>query len=674
MNRHMAEQSRSSTTKIMLRLASTLFTDLSCLFEYDFRRDLQTVEDRVRAEGISFLTKTIPSFGVSFRESLDKGYYQLPVGFKSTRQGRPLFFKGLLKYVFDLEEDDMPLFAKPDIGAVELIHQFTTFFAKVEMDYTDDQLRVATEKYKALEAAYPNQLNWGDELASKVLDNAYCILAEVLADVDLLNIMPKHGPGAVANRERYGEKYIFFPDDRLNHYYPFAEYFQTKGSRHLENGDISVAVASAKVKARRRLRHDEYRDVGPARLCFVPKTAKGPREIQAEPKERQWIQQGQGGELQDYLQSPRALYARGHVNFERQDINASLALRGSVDGGWATIDWSNASRLVGTELVLRLLPDHVSRPLMASRTQYVELPDGEVIPLNEFAGMGSAVCFPVESVVFFALAVGTIAAITGWPYRECAAATYVYGDDVIVPRKFAADIMNVGQKIGMQPSWHKCYWRSTGLSFRESCGCDAFGGRDITPVRLRQLPPNKALDAKKIASWVAMGNQLHQKGYWHTASYAKDVVASVTSGIPIVPSDSGQFGYHGYSCGGKVYHFPTEVRRVKRSGAHKSAKGSYKVKLSPGIKMRYNRDLQLVEYRSKGFIPKTVSDPLTINGFLLQGLTKRSIPPIKAELRKNWDDFTRDFPREVISAVGDGEWQERGAIKLGWKWKPLNIG
>jgi hypothetical protein len=648
----MAEQRVTST---LLQLASTLLDDFTCLFEYDCTRDKITVLDRAQAEGVSFLTKTLPKFGVSFRESLDKGYYQPVIGFKTDRRGRPLFFKGLLKYVFDLEKENMPLLATPDIDAVELIHQYTTFFAKVEIPYTDDQLRIATEKYKALEAEYPDQLNWEDELASKVLDNAYCILGELLGGLDLIDIYPKHGPGAVGNKERYAEKFLFFPDDRLNAIYPYADYFQTKGTRQLINGDIGVAVSSSKVRSRRRVAHDKIRDVGPARLCFVPKTAMGPREIQAEPKERQWIQQGQGQELQRYLQSAAGLYARGHVNFESQQINAGLALKGSVDGKWATIDWSNASRLVGTELVERLFPDHVKRPLMASRTEYVELPDGEVIRLREFAGMGSAVCFPIESVVFFALTVGTIAAVTGWPFRKCAKVTYVYGDDVIVPSKYANAVMEVGQRIGMQPSWHKCYWRSSGPSFRESCGCDAFAGKDITPVRLRTTPPSKALDTQKIVSWVAMGNFLHRKGYWHTAALARAVVTGVTRDVPIVPTDSGQFGFHTYSYGGQCYHFTASRKRR--------------------IRIRYNRNLQRVEYRSPGFIQKTVRDQFSINGFLLNGLTKRSIPATKPGLsRKNWDDFTKDFPSEIVSTTGEGEWQQRGALRLGATYKPLTLG
>lgn len=656
MNRAKIEQAMTSW---MLAFTSHLLDDFTNLSGQSFHHEMNVIERRVQAEGVSFLTKTLPTFSLSVLRALDDGCYQPTGHFRLDREGCPRFFGGLLKqlFVFDRKGENI-VCPSPDVLAVRLIHQLGSTFKKIKVPYTVAQEDAALSNYRELEYDYP--VMTGDSYSDdvyKVLDNAKCILAQVFGDEDLLDIIPKHGPGAVAFKEQHGEKYIFHRDDRLFDVYPFAHYFQTDGIYSPDA--LSWHLIQHKYQVQERIKLDPVHVAGPGRICLVPKTFSGPRIIQAEPKERQWIQQGQLRRLVQILQT--CDLTRGHVNFKDQGVNRRLALRGSLKGSWATIDWSDASDLIGAELVEMLIPRKLFRALWASRSDMADLPNtGELLNLQKFAGMGSAVCFPVESVIFFALAVGAIARNTGWTFERCAKCVYVYGDDVIVPQRFATTVMQAGLDIGMRPSESKCFYRSAGRpSFRESCGCDAFGGEDITPTRVRSLPPSKWSDTQEIAAWTAMSNLFFKAGLWRAASYAKERVESVVGPLPIVPEKSGQLGWHSYSCH-DAYHFPMIKRKVPGRKGYVS------------VRLQWNKDYQCLQYRAPGFEPVSVETEVHLSEFLLSNLSRPVLgddgeDPISGSNR----DLSGRFPNEVGSEKKPGVWQVRNALKTKTKLKPL---
>lgn len=67
-------------------------------------RDIQKCLDRVKREGLSFLTITLPQFAVDFQKSLDNGFVASTAfaGF-SKRGGFPRFLGGFLSRVFSAD-------------------------------------------------------------------------------------------------------------------------------------------------------------------------------------------------------------------------------------------------------------------------------------------------------------------------------------------------------------------------------------------------------------------------------------------------------------------------------------------------------------------------------------------------------------------------------------------
>jgi hypothetical protein len=90
------------------------------------------------------------------------------------------------------------------------------------------------------------------------------------------------------------------------------------------------------------------------------------------------------------------------------------------------------------------------------------------------ATMGSAVCFPIETIVFYSIskAVLQLFGYTGDPY--------VYGDDIIVPTKYAGYVMDVLEAYGFVVNREKSFTNPR-LAFRESCGVNGLLGVDVTP-------------------------------------------------------------------------------------------------------------------------------------------------------------------------------------------------
>jgi hypothetical protein len=205
----------------------------------------------------------------------------------------------------------------------------------------------------------------------------------------------------------------------------------------------------------------------------------------------------------------------GHVNFTDQQINRRLALIGSREmNSWVTLDMKEASDRVSLQLVEDLFPATWVRALTAARTTATKLPDGTVVQLKKFAPMGSAVCFPVEALVFWALSVCAVRmqnpTLTSRDVRD---RIYVYGDDLIVRSEDQAAIRQLLPEFGLLFNEGKC---CVAGSFRESCGCDAFKGVEVTPLRIKSTWVDH-LPGASYASWVAVVNGFLQRGMWLTA-------------------------------------------------------------------------------------------------------------------------------------------------------------
>jgi hypothetical protein len=180
----------------------------------------------------------------------------------------------------------------------------------------------------------------------------------------------------------------------------------------------------------------------------------------------------------------------GYVNFRDQSVNGELVKEASRFKHLSTLDLKDASDRVRWDLVRYLFPGNWVEAFEACRTTHVELPDGipdevkALCPNNiyelvgKFAPMGSAVCFPVEALVFWSLLKAALGVDV-----------YVYGDDIIVPAHCFEEAVRVLEEydllVNVEKSCHE-------TPFRESCGVDYFDGVDVGYAKLRkpiQTPP-----------------------------------------------------------------------------------------------------------------------------------------------------------------------------------------
>jgi hypothetical protein len=312
---------------------------------------------------------------------------------------------------------------------------------------------------------------------------------------DPLDIIPRHGPGAVSNREIAMAKYNWasLPTNMIE-VYDFT-YF-TAGLTHLQESMVSLLLSS-----------DE--PVG-ARLIAVPKDSRGPRLISCEPKEHQWLQQGIMKKIVDYIQSHPT--SRGRVNFDDQTINGKLALASSKDGRMATLDLKDASDRVPLALVERVFPPHVVRAFLACRSSFTELPSKLRHNMRKFAPMGSGLCFPVLAIIAYAvLRVNGVA--------DC----YVYGDDIVVPVRQTDLAIKALESVNFKVNLSKSC--SSGF-FRESCGVDAYKGYDVTPLRFKKrwrVTPSP----DTYLAWVAYCNSLSFRGFPKAADYVAVELARI---------------------------------------------------------------------------------------------------------------------------------------------------
>lgn len=399
----------------------------------------------------------------------------------------------------------------PDSDKVLAARQLLKLFSKLEpcrgVDFVGASDTEAFNDFVIRNAALPPI-----QRRTPLLYNGRLFLAKLLGNVDLASILPKHGPGAVATGEKAHSKMnfkrIYKSMDTL---YPVDEYFFLNSS-HLCDDLL-------------HLRNMQVLDEPCAKLVAVPKDFRGPRLISMEPLEVQWIQQGQARVLMQHLETHSL--SRGHVNFTSQEVNRMLAMHASISGDYVTIDMKDASDRVSYTLVKELFPSTVFQYLDASRSTHTMMPNGTRVRLNMFAPMGSAVCFPIESVVFFALAVAAIRMKTNWNIERCTRCVYVYGDDLIIKSEFSDLVIAALESVHLAVNREKS---CVGPSFRESCGNDCYEGVCVTPIRIKKLPDHRALTSRLAA--VDYINNFTAAYFEKTAALLKKATEQVFGIIP----------------------------------------------------------------------------------------------------------------------------------------------
>jgi len=501
--------------------------------------DCKTVQGRVEHEGLSFLTITLPTFGKDFERSLDRGWVDrdLFTGFQ-WKGGLPKLLWGFLDQVFDRTSG--VLLDDPDVDCIRSVRQLTLFCSKMRLPCSPVRVDAAFRAYVQCEQEVrENRLDlestklWQFRQASRLLYQVP--LTKVDRDIYYLDdVIPKHGPGATAEKLTSNGKYRLKTwTKRLEKIFPCGEFLLPNWRHWRELEDVDIL---------------EPGDEIPVRVISVPKTLKTPRIIGIEPTAMQYAQQAILPKLLEGLFEVNHL--RSFIGIDDQDPNREMAKEGSSKGNLATLDLSEASDRVSNQLVCTMLCDHphLFEAVQAARSWKADVPGEGVIALSKFASMGSALCFPIEAMVFLSIVFVGIqkslrTQLTPKLIESFRGKVRVYGDDIIVPVDHVSSVIEALEAYGLKVNSNKSFW--TGR-FRESCGKEYYAGDDVSVVKCRSMLPNSRRHAQEAISTVELRNQLYKAGYWATCRWLDDRLKEVLIHYPRVADSSPVLGRHSF--------------------------------------------------------------------------------------------------------------------------------
>lgn len=580
-------------------LLSSLLDDVKRL-EPDVRnldRDLKTVEARFKHEGIGFLTNAFSSYCDALDEGLAMRRFTCPAGFKTGGLALPRFLSGLLCEVFD--ERTGLLKENPRMGYLKCLREILRLFRKLPLSSDRDlQLdKEAKDKFLSCDESI-TQTVWNERYKHHLMGVCRLVLNQ-LEGVDYENLSCKHGPGAVSERLTANQKWNAVASSLWNNpeelegsgydsvlvdMYTSEAFCNSEEELQRNQGVLSVKRPSQYRSGQRKADTDDIgclRDTRferpsaqsiqtiisekQSRLVTVAKNSTSRRTITVEPVLKQFMQQGLNVVLRDNISKCRIL--SNCLDLAHQSHNQILALEGSRTGLWATLDLSSASDLLSLELVKFVFQSKPTFQDWLVRSRSTEYSDGRNHRvLLKYAGMGNATTFPVQSVTFALLAIAAILDEVGLKptyvnVKRASRLVRVYGDDIIVPSQYSRQVVNWIEHFGLKVNTKKSFtdyknWWEHQSCFRESCGVDAYGGVDITPLYLRALPndavwiPNGSkqrlsTDPSAIASLVATSNLAWERClYKFSATLAQSVERTLKKVLPLVPARSSALGWH----------------------------------------------------------------------------------------------------------------------------------
>jgi len=493
-------------------------------------------------------------------------------------------------------------------GILRTMRQICLFTYKSKSHEVTEQQKEAAIKGFSTRNSTCSSLSYSRYKAQALIDDdngrtlkVARLLAGIVSDrADFRNIRPSHGPGAVSDAKRGYDKWkqLDSVTTRLcDKYYPVSDWF----------------VPTPEWFDYRSARYTH----GVCKLAIVPKDKRGPRVICTQPVGLMWIQQGQLRSLNKAIESSAILKTNRLINgessssiqFDNQEQNGSLALESSRTREFATIDLKDASDLVSWGLVRYLFNKYTVQFLAASRAMHVRLPSKELVKLHMFAPMGSAMCFPVESLVFWCVAAAATYVQRGVTYEYLSSGpvtkflrsnlneVFVFGDDILVRRESCKFVCERFESLGFKPNYGKTF--AEGL-YRESCGVDAYAGERLDIARL-QCPTLTSMS--EAYATIDLCNRARQLGLSNLADYLEANVESFLG-----------FGVAAGLTGGSLWNrgWP-----VDSQGADIALSWNVRHKK----RIRFNANLQYWEAQSIIARPLTNPEPQDDRCRLFRGLT-----------------------------------------------------
>lgn len=503
-------------------LVKALLRQLSLDLDLSVERDLQRIEDRCEHEGLSFLTITLPLLSDALERGLEAGTFTCPGNF-SRHGSLPRFMGGFFKRVFD---KNGRLLNEPCPYTIAGIRQVCRFFKKLKRECSHARNRRATEHFIEVEGEL-RRMTSQVERKDTILDKISGILwSQVFPELSYLDLVCHHGPGVTADRYASNQRH------RITKWNHRSEYTFPSDLHCFPNYGVASEARGnwEDTGAEQGPKFLDIKDESPVRVVFVPKTATAPRVIAIEPAHMQYMQQS----VKDYVYTILETHdlTRHSIRFTRQDVNQRLAYKASKDRRLATLDLKDASDRVHLHLVQRIFKaSGLLEYLEDARSLHADLPNGTNILLFKYASMGSALCFPVEAMVFYTLIQSAMHILDGRrpssrSIRQYGKLIDIYGDDIIVPVEYADIVVSYLESFALKVNVNKSFKAS---AFRESCGADFFNGVPVNPIYAREEPhdDSRRWNASSIMSWNATADLFYMKGQWLMAQTIRDMLRRV---------------------------------------------------------------------------------------------------------------------------------------------------
>jgi hypothetical protein len=531
-----------------------------------------------------------------------------------------------------------------DSNVLRYIYTFLNFGKK--LDYVDESFNeTAFRSWIAIEEKLK-----GFEYESSDLSALKVILSTLLPRLTFKDFRPKFGPGSVQERGvrgRLAKLQTFSYDPLIDRFlfrghlgnYGLGEEFGLSASKVIPRGDDWSAANNHSSRT--------------ARLRFVPKNLKVSRSICMEPNTSMYFQQGVNREMMRVLQST---VFGSFFRIHDQSRNQDLAHIGSITSEIDTLDLSAASDSVSVTLVKAIMPPSWLIPMLVTRSGRAILPDGTLYNLEKFAPMGSALCFPTQSIIFASVCIYAACRydfersrhrsfdewLTPSRIRSIASSftgngSYstkgfqplaVYGDDICVDQKLTPHVTSILSRLAFTVNDSKSF--VGGQAFRESCGKYYMSGCDITPLYFRVKGVKRQTTASHVASQVQLANAAWRMGYKNLYRTCRRLISvwgrrDGVNAIPYILPDSPHFGL--------ISEAPVNSH----------------------VKTRYNPDYQRDEIRV-----------WTITYDWLERPSDLSLVD-SYEYMRWWVGRSREFETADSMAVSRSD---RGGARIRWRWIP----
>lgn len=446
--------------------------------------------NRLKNEGIKFVTVTLPGLWKSCLISIERGYFDYKEVTSFSRKGKlPSVMHGLFSKIFD---SNGKLLDNPCQHACLAIRQVCEYMYKCAFTFDEDQLESSTKSFLSTEESMRKTKGSIDEAfvdeCRKSFETYYKPLVNAKLEDVLEQYRPSNGPGSVHVSDKFA-KYAApelkmasgsitgtFRDDQK----PFAGFFKAYPSSR----ESLKAVKEWKL----------------SQVLFVPKDSRGPRVISKEPMFLLKMQMC-------FLKwSTEALekVTKNRINFKDQTKNRELAQQASVDRKNATMDLKEASDRIRYSVARTI---YGNSPvfyyfLTKARSTHSVIKTAKsvrTVQLTKLSGMGSGLTFPILALTIHIAVCTRIAKRHGIPYEEAMSLVYVYGDDLIVPTKYVDCVYYALEAVGLALNASKSFVKGP---FRESCGGDYLNGKEVSPLRLKlsscKLPTTKSVDQHQL--------------------------------------------------------------------------------------------------------------------------------------------------------------------------------